>query len=973
MRALFTFCVAALTAVAAHAMPLNGVVRIAALPMPGATVTVVHDGKPISTTTDDAGAFSFPNLDKGAWTLTITMLGFEPLAKEIEIIDIVAPPLEFDLKMLPLDQIKAAVQTISAAAPPAEPEPTAKPAAKADAGNEAEQARRVELAQKASDSVLVNGSAIHADASPFGQVSAFGNNRNAGKSLYNYSLGLIFDNSSLDARTYSLTGQDTPKPNYNRMQGLLGFGGPLKIPHLIRKGPSITATYQWTRNNDVTTVSSRVPTQAERSGILSQPVLDPLTNAPFANNVVPVNRISPQATALLNLYPLPNFASALYNYQAALQNATHDDSLQIRAQQRVNRKNQIFGNFALTSTRTSNTNLFNFLDNNHVLGVNTGVNWLHNFSSRWYATFGFTFSRLSTQTDPYFENRRNVSGEAGITGNNQQAAYWGPPNLQFSSGIASLNDVDFARNHNQTSGVTAEANWSRSKHQVTFGGAFRKQQWNNLYQEDPRGQFSFTGSAAGNDLGAFLLGVPDTSAVAFGNADKYFRSTLATAYVSDDWRARPNLTLTTGMRWEYQGPINERYGRLVNLNISNNFQSAVPVTDVSTGRPDRNNFSPRFGFAYRPSAASSLIIRGGYGIYYDTSVYLWIATQMAQQSPLSKSLRTQNSPLNPLTLANGFYGTAISTPNTFAVDPNFRIGYAQNFNLFVQRDLPKSLVLVASYLGIKGTRAQQQVLPNTVPPGGSPCVGCPVGFSYLTSNGNSIRNAGDIEIRRRLSSGLGATVHYTLSKSIDNAALGGRNQGGPLIAQNWLDLSSERALSNFDQRHLLTVTTQYTSGMGLHGGTLLSGWRGALAKEWTLTTRITAGSGFPLTPIYFAVVPGTGITSSVRPDYDGLPIGLAPPGVHINRAAYVAPLPGHWGNAGRDTITGPRQITANASMGRTFRAGDRGNLDVRFDATNFLNHPNFTAWNTVINSNQFGLPQQAVAMRRVQVNIRLRF
>ena len=93
----------------------------------------------------------------------------------------------------------------------------------------------------------------------------------------------------------------------------------------------------------------------------------------------------------------------------------------------------------------------------------------------------------------------------------------------------------------------------------------------------------------------------------------------------------------------------------------------------------------------------------------------------------------------------------------------------------------------------------------------------------------------------------------------------------PRIAQNWLDLEAERGLSTFDQRHLLNVQLQYTTGMGMGGETLLSGWKGTLFKEWTFLTQITVGSGLPETPVYLAAVPGTGVTGSIRPDSTGAP------------------------------------------------------------------------------------------------------
>ena len=318
----------------------------------------------------------------------------------------------------------------------------------------------------------------------------------------------------------------------------------------------------------------------------------------------------------------------------------------------------------------------------------------------------------------------------------------------------------------------------------------------------------------------------------------------------------PAFTLNFGVRWEYWSPITEEYGRLVNLDIARGFTSEAAVTGANpTGvphggrtypdsliHPDKGAVQPRIAFSWRPLAASSMVVRAGYGVYYNTSVYLPIATQMAQQYPFSKSLSVQGTPGNLLSMADGFNATP-PVANTFGVDPNFRIGYSQNWQISVQRDLPGALVVTGSYLGSKGTHEQQEFLPNTFPVGAlNPCPTCPSGFIYLASNGDATRNAGQLQLRRRLQSGFTASLQYIFSKSIDDGALGGRNQGGYVIAQNWLDLAAERALSNFDQRHQLSLQAQYTTGMGLHGGTLVNGWKGALFKEWTTTTQITAAT-----------------------------------------------------------------------------------------------------------------------------------
>ena len=761
----------------------------------------------------------------------------------------------------------------------------------------------------------------------------------------------------MDARPFSFTGQNTAKPAYNRLMGVASFGGPIKIPHLAKNGPNIIVNYQWTRNRNAMTQPGLMPTPAERSGDFSEvlnalgrsvQIFDPATGLQFPGNVVPQSRISPQAKALLNLYPLPNFTgNARYNYQIPIVGVTHQDSLQSRLNKTLGRKNQLSGSFAYQSTRTDNPNLFGFLDTADSAGLNSSVNWRYNFTPRLLVNLGYRYSRSVERNTPFFQNRRNVSGEAGISGNNQEPVNWGPPDLVFSGGITALSDGRPSFNRNQTNALSYGMFWNRGRHNLTFGADFRRQQFNYLSQQDPRGTYTFTGAAmqasanglpvagTGSDFADFVLGVPDTSSIAFGNADKYFRAASYDAYLTDDWRIDPGLTMNAGVRWEYGAPITELYGRLVNLDIAPGFAAEVPVVanhpiGAVTGqkypdllvRPDKRAFQPRIGISWRPFPASSMIIRAGYGVYYNTSVYTSIAAQMAQQSPLSKSLSVQNNSSNPLTLANGFIGSPATTANTFAADPNFRVGYAQSWQLSIQRDLPGALMMTATYLGTKGTRGTQQFLPNTYPAGAvNPCPACPAGYAYLTSNGNSTREAGQIQLRRRLHNGFTATVQYSFSKSIDDAALGGRGQGSSVIAQDWLDLRGERGLSSFDQRHLMNLQMQYTSGMGVGGGALLSEWKGRLFKEWTFGTQITAASGFPLTPIYLAAVSGTGVTGSIRPDSTGASVYAAPPGFFLNPAAYTAPAPGRWGNAGRNTIIGPAQFALNASMGRTEQGG----------------------------------------------------
>jgi len=1010
--ALLTVCAAAL------ASEYHGQVIFGGLPVPGATVTATQGTKKVSVITDQQGTYFFPDLADGAWTIDIEMQCFSPLKQEVTIASN-TPAVQFELKLLSLDQIMAQAKlvkvepkpVITAAAAPAPPKPgEAKPA-----DTPAPEAPKPsdETSEKANDGFLVNGSVNNAATSQFSLAPAFGNQRKTGKGLYNGGLAVILDNSAFDARPYSLSGLNSPRSSYNRVTGVFTLGGPINIKRLMPKGPNFFLAYQWTRDRNATTLSGLVPTDLERSGDLSQSlnslgqpirIFDP-TGLQYPGNKVPT--ISQQAAALLTLYPHANVVgNARYNYQVPVLSSIHQDSLQSRLDKTIGRKNQVYGGFAFQNTRSSGANLFGFNDKSSALGINTNINWVHRFSHGFILNTGYRFSRIRTLEAPFFANRQNISGAANITGNDQSPNEWGPPALSFSSGIASLSDANSSFNRNRTDALSASTTWNHGRHFITFGGDFRRQEFNYLAQQNPRGTFAFTGAATqgtttgtGSDLADFLLGLPDTSSIAFGNADKYLRQSVYDAFLTDDWRVRPDLTLNVGVRWEYGAPITELKDRLVNLDVASGFTSVTPVlatspTGTLTGskypnslvRPDKTGFEPRLALSWRPIPGSTVVVRAGYGIYRDTSIYQAVALTLSQQAPLSTSLSVQRSAACPLTLAVGFINCNTTTPDNFAVDPNFKAGYAQNWQLSVQRDLPFALQLTATYLGIKGSHGVQEYLPNSYALGGTnPCPTCPSGFIYRSSNGNSNRQAGQIQLRRRLRSGFTSSLQYVYSKSLDDdSSLGGQgpvvpgatqatSAANPVLAQNWRDLKAERGLSSFDQRHLLTAQLQYTSGMGIGGSTLLTGWRGKLLKEWTAVAQINAGTGLPETPIYFATLPGTGVSGILRPNVTSAPINSPPAGLFLNPAAFVAPSPGQFGNARKNSVTGPGQFGLNASLARTFRLKDRYNLDLRVDSTNLLNHVVFTTWNTTINSTQFGLPIAANPMRSLQTTMRLRF
>jgi hypothetical protein len=1019
----------------AAAREYHGAVTFGGLPLPGATVTATQGAKKFTAVSDQGGLYHFDDLADGAWTIEIEMQCFQTLETQVTIAPDTAAG-KWELTLLPTDQLMARTKVVQNPILPQPvliaPLPGTKAVASAAGNTPAEMPRPPDSSNdQAADGYLVNGSVNNAATSRYSTNPAFGNTRSGSKALYNGGFAAILDNSATDARPYAISGFEAQKNSYDLISNNLYLGGPIKIPHLLPRGPNFYLNYTWTRNNNAAIETGLVPTLDERAGNLAgwlngqgQPVTiyDPATGTPYLNNQVPVSR---QAAALLALYPLPNpniSSASGYNYQAPVLNSVHQDALQSRFDKTLGRRDQLYGAFNFQSTRAANVSLFGFVDATGTLGINGNIHWTHRFSSRLFVFSGYTFSRLRTEVTPNFAHRVNISGpdNANIGGNDQDPANWGPPTLGFASGIYQLSDGNNSFNRTRTDGISEGVGIYHGRHNIAAGGDFRKQEYNDNFQQNPRGTFSFTGAATanaaesrttGSDFADFLIGVPDTSAIAFGNADKYLREPVYDAYFTDDWRILPVLTINAGVRWEYGAPMTELHGRLVNLDLNSRFTAGAPVlgTDpvgsitgahypASLIRPDRRGFLPRVGISWRPIPASTVVVRAGYGIYRDTSVYQGLVLQMAQQAPFSKSLSVENSASCPLTLASGFNNCASATPETFAIDPNYRIGDAQTWQLSVQRDLPAALQMVATYSGVKGTHGAQQFLPNTNPIGAvNSCPSCPTGFVYRTSGGNSTRQAGTIQFRRRLKNGFTASVDYTYSKSIDDdAVLGGQGyvttssqtqdvaagtSSSPTaaIAQNWLNPRAERARSTFDQRHLVNLTAQYTTGEGLGGGTLMSGRRGKLLKEWTVVGTLKEATGLPETPIYPFAVPGTGYTTVARPSLSGAPIYASNGRAHVNSSAYEAPAPGQWGTAGRNSITGPNQFTLNSSLARTFRPHGKTYLDLAVSATNLLNHPEFTSWNTIwndaslSNAQQFGRPVSADSMRRLQTTIRLRF
>ncbi len=298
----------------------------------------------------------------------------------------------------------------------------------------------------------------------------------------------------------------------------------------------------------------------------------------------------------------------------------------------------------------------------------------------------------------------------GIAGPSQDPIDYGPPSLSFtnfgglSDGTASVSRASDHEFHRRRDLRDQEA------HNLTFGYLYRRLQQNTLSYPNARGSFSFSGlltseiNANGSRFGhrfrfcRFSARACRNRVPALRQQQQLFPRLGRRARIAqDDWRISRGLSFNLGIRYEYFCALH----RTVRTSGESGREPAVhPVAVVTSGqtapysgsvpsslvRPDDNNFSPRFGFAYRPFKKKSTVVRGGYSIFYSGSAYGQIASQMASQPPFAQSASLSTSTAYPLTLQNGFPVIANQTiTNSFAIDPNYRLAYAQTWVFAVQQ------------------------------------------------------------------------------------------------------------------------------------------------------------------------------------------------------------------------------------------------------------------------------------------------
>jgi hypothetical protein len=852
------------------------------------------------------------------------------------------------------------------------------------------------------------------------------------------------DSSALDARPFSITGLELPKADYNQARFGANVGGPLNIPKIFNGGNKwfFFAGWNGSRGSNPYDAFSTVPTPDELKGDFSKStyhdgksveLFNPQTGQQYsfkAPNQLDPSLISPAAKALRQYIPAPNINTTTtgQNFHYVTSAESNSDTVMLRLIHNFGssdgpgsgpfmiggaggggggsgrRRSQNNINFGLNWSRGSSTivNPFPSLaGGTGTQGLNASAGWTYG-KGRVTNIFRVNYNHNHVSTTNLYSNVTNVAGMAGITGVSPAPFDWGLPTINFTS-FGGLSDPTPRRELDQTYSISETLSWNRGKHNWRFGGDYRRILQSFHSSRNAEGSFVFTGFATslyapgstqpttdtGSDFADFLLGFPQQTSLQFGANSYNFRANAFDFFAQDDWRFRSNLSFNLGLRYEYNGPYTEADNRIANLDVTPGFTAAKPVTPNGTGpfsgsfpaslvRPDRNDFAPRMGIAWKPQ--KQMVVRAGYGINYNLVQYGTMIQNFAFQPPFANTATNSTDVTgliggSPLTLTTGFPTASGSTvTNNFAVNPNYRLGYVQIWNVDIQRELPHGAVMSVGYNGAKGTRLDTE--RALVIPGDQP-------FIYESSEGNSILHATSVRVRKRMAKGIGFSAQYVFSKSIDDASsIGG---GGSVVAQNPFDISVDRGLSSFDQRHKFTGNWIYDFPIGENRRFAPKGAWGHVLGGWQWSGDFTVGSGLYFTPRVLGggLDIGRGVSGSLRANtVAGQSVSVSNPSTleWFNTAAFCAPSAtclnpagSGFGDAGRNIIEGPGQVSMNMTLNKTIQIKESRSLDLRVSANNVFNIVRFTALNTTVNSFTFGEITGTGSMRRVTMQARFRF
>jgi len=754
-------------------------------------------------------------------------------------------------------------------------------------------------------------------------------------------------------------------------------------------------------------------TRSNASGSLApvliyDPLTSPTTPTPFANNVIPANRIAAGAKNLIGFWERPQVVLpdplSGFNYTGRGGQTINDDQYYVKIDHNFSERDKIMGRYATNKPSWNQvpgaSPQFTYL----VLGRNDNVagQWIHVFTPSFImeSRYGYTQSN-----DDSFNPRANTNfdltalgldGFRVVNDNNRKLTprETGVPSMNVS-GFQALAERDGGNGYDQNKlhQLSQSFNLSFGSHNVKAGWEFRRISLYRGAANVPRGSFDFNGNIAGNSVAAFMLGLPTNSNTPEGLPVTDVRQNRMGFYLTDDWKVSRKLTLNLGVRYEYNTAATDVQGLWRSAELRNGGWVFVPPqirTVYDFYSPQKNLIMPRIGLAYR--ANDKTVIRAGFGIFYNVH-QLNNYSILNLNPPLSGSSSfTNNStnqaltnPSNPYTFENPFgvvnpatIGTSANILNTDNFQPQ-----VNQWSFDIQRQLPWTMALNVGYIGSKTTHLDQTVELNAPDPAFNTATSTaqsrrPYQFiddngiqrqltriRFLDSGGNASYHGLQLTLQKRFSNGLSFSIAHTFSKSLMEGY--GRNEGDGLNSNTYhnpRNRAAEKGRVGFDVTHNVVANFVYELPFFKQGNAFAK----ALLGGWQTNGVLTFRTGFP-----FAVTQGNllnTVNPPVRPDRvaDG---SISNPTVNqwFNPDAFrlvscsdsSIPEACHYGNSGMGILEGPGAKIVDFSLFKNFKMGERFNIQFRSEFYNLFNTPQFARPNTGLNTGAGFLPVRTAA------------
>jgi Carboxypeptidase regulatory-like domain/TonB dependent receptor-like, beta-barrel len=807
-----------------------------------------------------------------------------------------------------------------------------------------------------------------------------------------------YRNSSLDANSWSNNRSGAPKQK--RRQDIYGgtIGGPLVKNKLFFFG-----NYQGTRNDAPGFETVSVAPASWRSGdlsLLTSTIRDPVTGTAFAGNQIPIGRISPIASAILNnlaLYPLPNRTVP----GQISGNFVGETLTTIRAKQGDGRvdwspsnNDKVFGRFSIAEYESRNDKrAFPLLLGGVTTAPfrNVAVNWNRIIKPSLVNEVLFGYNQITIVSDTLdwagigdANATFNIPGGQPING--LSSIGWGNGLTSIGAGASDTNTVD------KTYQINEKLTWLKGRHSVKSGGQLLHYNQQRFYAGNNGllGLFTYSAAFTGAQFSDFLLDqVATKGRGSLADPWTHIHNRVA-LFVQDDVKMTPALTLNLGMRWAYTQPVVEKDNRQGNFSLATGQE--ILAQDGSREsralyKAYKKGFEPRIGAAWRPS--EGWVVRGAYGI----SQYME-GTGANLRLPLNppfffESAVNYDATTGPGTLTTGFAELKPQDQPSGQVrawDPNLRPQFTQQWNVFVERLLTNSMSLNTGYVGHKATHLVTPVEGNQPLPGvGDPSTWAPLqnrrplfataplitNISTTAARGRSDYAGLQVSLRQRNVKGVEYLASYTLSRTRTNNlgyyGSGGVNAEGAYWA-NAYDPEANYGYAFFDARHNFVLSANYDLpfGKGRRWGANASTLMDTIVGGWRLSGIFQARSGFPVTVTDTRARSLQGTRGNERPNCVGDP---KPSDQNINHwldinAFAVAPL-GTFGNCPIGVARAPGYKNIDAVLAKQFNVGGSRYFEFRAEAFNLTNTPSFGPPARAINDpNNFGTITSTVSTAR---------